>query len=265
MARFERYAAGQFSWVDLMTPNLDDSLRFYGSLFGWMHLTGHDDQGSAYSMQRLGDLDVAGMGEMPAEMKQSGMPPVWNSYVTVEDADATAARAQELGAKLQMPVLDIRAGGDLIGRTTVVIDPEGAYFSIWQPGRHAGSAVANEPGSFCWNELCTHDPQAAAKFYGSLFGWEVLPGDADNGYRLIKMGERMNGGMLPWQPQMGDYPPSWAVYFAVADCDATVRRVQELGGKLMVGPVDIEPGRFALVADPLGAVFYVMYLRNPDD
>jgi predicted enzyme related to lactoylglutathione lyase len=43
-----------------MTPNLDDSLRFYGSLFGWMHLTGHDDQGSAYSMQRLGDLDVAG-------------------------------------------------------------------------------------------------------------------------------------------------------------------------------------------------------------
>ena len=64
---------------------------------------------------------------------------------------------------------------------------------------------------------------------------------------------------------MGEVPPSWAVYLAVSDCDETVKRVQELGGRLLMGPTDVPPGRFALVADPQGAVFNVMFLHAPDD
>ncbi len=64
---------------------------------------------------------------------------------------------------------------------------------------------------------------------------------------------------------MGDLPPSWSTYFAVEDCDGAVAKVEELGGRLLMGPVDIEPGRFAVVADPQGAVFNVAYLENPDD
>ena len=79
-----------------------------------------------------------------------------------------------------------------------------------------------------------------------------------------KVGERLNGGILPWQPAMGDAPPHWGVYFSVRDCDETVKRLQELGGRLLSGPVDIEPGRFAVVADPLGAVFQVMTLHEPE-
>ena len=264
MARFERYSPGQFSWIDLLTPSVPDSLRFYESLFGWTHDAARADEGGEYSMLRLANLDVAGMGAMPDEMKQAGVPPFWSSYVTVQDADATASRAQELGATLQMPVVEIRTDGDLVGRMTALVDPEGARVSVWQPGRHHGSAVANEPGSFCWNELCTRNIDSAADFYQALFGWNVLPGDAENGYRAIQVGERLNGGMLPWQPQMGDMPPNWSVYFTVSDCDETAGRVQELGGQLLHGPVDIEPGRFAVVADPLGAVFNVMYVKNPD-
>ena len=74
----------------------------------------------------------------------------------------------------------------------------------------------------------------------------------------------MNGGMLPWSSEMGDVPPSWGVYFSVEDCDASVERVQELGGRLIVPPMDIPPGRFAVVADPAGAVFTVMFVNAPD-
>ena len=265
MARFDRYAPGQFSWVDLMTPDLEPAAAFYGGLFGWTAEATQDDEGGSYTMCRLGDAEVAGMAAMPDEMRGAGAPPFWSSYVTVEDADATAARAQQLGARLQMPVLDLHAGGELVGRMTVLCDPSGAALSIWQPGRHVGSALANVPGSLCWNELCARDVEGSVKFYQELFGWTVGPGDAENGYREIRVGERLNGGILPWRPEMGDIPPSWTPYFAVDDCDAAVAKLRGLGGTLHMGPVDIETGRFAVVADPQGAVFNVMFLRNPDD
>jgi predicted enzyme related to lactoylglutathione lyase len=74
----------------------------------------------------------------------------------------------------------------------------------------------------------------------------------------------MNGGIIPWSSQMGDAPPNWGVYFSVPDCDASVARVEALGGRLIVPAQDIHPGRFAVVTDPAGAVFSVMYLHAPD-
>ncbi len=265
MARFDRYAPGQFSWVDLMSKDPAASKAFYGALFGWTGADDRDDQGGAYTMFQLAGQDVAGMGVMSDEMKATGMPAVWSSYVTVEDCDATAAYARDLGGELQMPVIDIEVGGNLVGRMTVVIDPEGARISLWQPGSHAGSAIANEPGSFAWNELITRDVEAAKRFYEPLFGWKIAPAEgAEGGYQEIQVGGRINGGILPWQPEMGDMPPAWAVYFAVRDCDETVKQAQELGGQLLVPPVDIAPGRFAVVADPQFAVFNVMAIHEPD-
>ena len=55
----------------------------------------------------------------------------------------------------------------------------------------------------------------------------------------------------------------WAVYFAMSDCDAAVAKVTELGGSVMVPPMDIEPGRLAVVSDPAGAVFNIMKMNDP--
>jgi predicted enzyme related to lactoylglutathione lyase len=63
--------------------------------------------------------------------------------------------------------------------------------------------------------------------------------------------------MLP-----AEVPPHWAVYFSVADTDVSVARILELGGSVLMAPIDIEPGRFAAVADPTGAAFNVIAL-NP--
>lgn len=261
MAKLKQYQHGQFSWVDLMTPDAGAAKAFYGALFEWSHVDMPTDQGGAYTQFESQGLPVAGLGEMSDEMKAGGGPAFWNSYVTVDDADAVAATAEELGGGITMPVMQVMNAG----RMAFVSDAEGARFAIWQPGEHAGAGLVNEPVSFCWNELLTKDVDKAKAFYTALFGWEISAiEDAPVEYYVITNAGRINGGIIPWSPQLGDVPPNWGVYFAVADCDAGVKRVQELGGRLIVAPKDIEPGRFAVVADPAGAVFSVMHMHDPD-
>ena len=60
-----------------------------------------------------------------------------------------------------------------------------------------------------------------------------------------------------------EVPNSWGVYFSVTDTDQAVARVGELGGSTVVPAMDIEPGRFAVVSDPAGAVFNVITLKEP--
>ena len=201
------------------------------------------------------------MGEMDAAMKQSGMPPVWASYVTVADLSASVARAVELGAQAVMPEHRIEMNGNHVGTMAILSDPEGAFFSLWQAGAHHGAELVNEPGSFAWNELMTRDLAGAKRFYGELFGWSFRE---DENYCEILNGERSNGGILTIRPEMGEVPPNWGVYFSVADCDAAVEQVKKLGGQALMAPVDIEPGRFCPVLDAQGASFTVMQLNEPE-
>jgi predicted enzyme related to lactoylglutathione lyase len=275
MATLEKYNHGQFSWVDLMAPDASAAKEFYGALFGWTHVDVPTDQGGVYTQFKSRDLLVAGLGEMSEEMKAGGMPAFWSSYITVEDADTIVATAEQLGGRVTMPVMQVMTAG----RMAFLNDTEGAHFAIWEPGDHAGAGLVNEPVSFAWNELVTRDVEEAIAFYSALFGWEIKASeDAPVEYYGIMNGDRINGGMLPWMPQMGDIPPNWGVYFSVPDCDASVERVEALGGRLLVppqdihpgrfavvaDPADIHPGRFAVVADPADAVFSVMYLNAPD-
>jgi predicted enzyme related to lactoylglutathione lyase len=136
----------------------------------------------------------------------------------------------------------------------VLADPQGAFFLVWEPGRHIGAEIVNRPGALSWNELQTTDLDAASAFYGGLFGWTATPMEGSpEPYLVIKNGERSNGGIRPAsQPGV---PPNWLVYFGVADIEAAVALVQERGGAKYMGPMDIGPAKIAVVADPQGAVF----------
>jgi hypothetical protein len=125
--------------------------------------------------------------------------------------------------------------------------------------------VANEPGSYCWSELITTDLDASKAFYGAVFGWGAEDQGPPGGpsYTEWKLTGKSIGGMMAKTPDMpAEMPPAWGVYFAVADTDATVARAQELGASLFMGPTDIEPGRFAVLADNVGAVFSVLQLKG---
>ena len=96
-----------------------------------------------------------------------------------------------------------------------------------------------------------------------MFGWgaETHGAGPTGAYTEWQVHGRTVAGMMQKPPMLpAEVPPFWAVYFAVADTDAAVARVADLGGSVVMAPTDIEPGRFATVTDPFGAVFSVIAL-----
>ena len=169
MSERTSYAPGTPCWVDLATPDLEAAVEFYGPLFGWeMPELPKLEQMGGYRRAKKGGKDVAGM--MP--LMQEGQPPAWSTYVSVADADATAAAVKENGGSVISEPMDVME----LGRMAIFADPTGAVFGIWQPGTFAGAELVNEPGALAWNELNTRDPSAAKAFYGAVFGW----GSRDN-------------------------------------------------------------------------------------
>ena len=115
-------------------------------------------------------------------------------------------------------------------------------------------------GAFSWSELMTGDPQAAAAFYGPLFGWQVQAMDMGGGpYHLVKVGETAVAGIMKTPAEAGPTPPAWGCYVTVNDVDATLAQAAALGGKVLVPAMDVPGvGRMAVIADPQGAALSVM-------
>ena len=262
MGKRERYEPGTFCWVDLATTDPAGAKAFYGELFGWEAEDMPAGEAGIYTMLRLGGDDVAALYELDPERRAQGIPPHWFHYVSVEDADATAARARELGGTVFGEAFDVLDSG----RMAVIQDPTGAVFGAWQPRAHIGARRVNDPGCLTWNELHTRDVEAAIPFYAGLFGWELERAEEDGKlvYVSIKNAGSINGGMMPMTEQHGDVPPHWLAYFTVPAADAAVARVRELGGEVLAGPMNIGNGRIAVVRDPQGAVFAVFEGETDD-
>jgi predicted enzyme related to lactoylglutathione lyase len=242
------YTPGTFCWADLVSGDQDASKAFYSALFGWTYEDSPMGDGAIYSVAQLEGKAVAAVVPLP----DPAMPPHWNTYVSVDDADAAAARAQELGATVVLPAGDVGASG----RLAVIQDPQGAVISVWQPGEHVGAALVNGPGLLSWNDLLTPDVEASAAFYRELFAWtiEAIEG-AEGQYYSIANGGTTNGGMMPLPP--GGHP-AWNLYFGVDDAAAAIARAGELGAQVMIGPMDVPGGRFAVLRDPQNAVFSIV-------
>ena len=262
MGKRQRYEPGTFCWIDLATTDPAGAKVFYGELFGWEAEDMPAGEAGTYTMLRLDGDDIGGLYEMDAGQRERGVPPYWFSYVSVDDADAIASRARELGGTVYGEAFDVLDSG----RMAVVQDPTGAVLGAWQPRSHIGAGRVNDPGCFTWNELQTRDPETAADFYAALFGWETEPVEqnGDLVYVTIENAGTKNGGIMPMTEQHGDAPPFWLTYFTVPSCDDAVGKVRELGGELLAGPLDLGAGRIAVVSDPQGAAF-ALFEGETDD
>ncbi len=121
-------------------------------------------------------------------------------------------------------------------------------------------------GRFVWHELMTNNPDAAAAFYGKVIGWKTQSWDQDPTYRMWTVGGAPVGGLLPLpdQAKLAGSPPNWMTYIGAPDVDATVRQATGLGAQAHVAPRDIPgAGRFAVLADPQGAMFAVYRAFDP--
>jgi predicted enzyme related to lactoylglutathione lyase len=256
MSERTSYEPGTPCWVDLGTPDVDAAASFYADLFGWETPERENSaEMGGYRRAEKDGADVAGV--MP--LMQEGQPPAWSTYVSVEDADATAAKVKEAGGSVIAEPMDVMD----LGRMAVFADSTGAVFGIWQPGTFAGAALVNQPGALAWNELATRDLEASKTFYGAVFGWGSE--DHDMGemgtYTEWKRGEDSLGGMMDVTGRLPDEVPAhWLTYFAVENTDAVVETAKDSGGGVAFGPIDIPAGRFAIVTDPFGAAFAVIQM-----
>ena len=250
MAEFTEYKPGTPAWVDLGTSDLPAAVGFYSGLFGWEPQDMGPDAGH-YTMMSLRGKFVTAVGPLMNPQQ----PVAWSTYLCTHDADATAAKVKDAGGTVLSEPFDVFTSG----RMGVFLDPTGAAVLAWQPRDHIGAQLANEPGTLVWNELHTRDTERAKAFYAAAFGLGSQRME-EMDYTIFTVEDRGVAGMM----RMGDdmpkeTPPHWLAYFGVDDCDATVRRVGELGGKTIVPPMDIpNVGRFSVVADGQGATFAVM-------
>jgi predicted enzyme related to lactoylglutathione lyase len=243
--------------VELGSPDLDASIEFYGGLFGWdVPVAENAEQTGGYRLAMQRGKPVAGM----APLMQEGQPPAWTTYVSVADAGVVAGKVRDAGGAViaePMEVLDL-------GTMAIFADPTGAVFGVWQPGSFIGAEIVNEPGSLSWNELNTRDVSAAEEFYGAIFGWTFETQDMGpaGSYTTISLGGSPVGGILNMTERgvPAEVPAHWQLYFAVEDTDATVDQAKQAGGSVMVEPVDIPVGRFAILTDPRGVSFAVVAL-----
>ena len=274
MADIDTLPPGSFCWPELATSDQKAGTAFYVKLFDWKQ--NDQDMGPAgvYSMFQLRGRDVAAGASLRPEEKQHGVPPHWNTYISVANADAAVKRAQELGAKILAPAFDVMDAG----RMAVLADPEGAVFCVWQPKQHKGARIVNEHGSLNFNGLATRDPEQAKAFYGAVFGWTTLALPAGLMWTLPGYGDHLEEatpGLREQMAQMGGpegfidvvaalnpiaaddstTSPHWSVTFGVDNADAIAAKAQELRGEVVAGPVDAPWTRMAVIKDPQGATF----------
>jgi hypothetical protein len=122
--------------------------------------------------------------------------------------------------------------------------------------------MSDDHGRFIWYELMTPDVAGAKDYYRRVVGWQAqdmpMPGGA---YTVLDVGGAGVGGMMPLgeEHKAAGVPPNWTGYVFVDDCDASAEKARALGGSVMRPPQDIPGiGRFAIIADPAGAVLAIM-------
>jgi len=259
MPTMTTHAPGTFNWPELMTTDQDAAKKFYTALFGWQFQDSDIGEQGVYTIFTRDGVDVAALSTLQPEQLKQGVPPNWGTYVTVESADAAAAKAKALGGTVLMEPFDVMEHG----RMAVIQDPQGAVFCVWQAKKHIGVGVLGEPNSLGWTQLNAKDTGVAKKFYTALIGWKAQddpmgPEFGGGHYTTWLKADGPAGGMMAMPPMPGSEPmPShWLPYFAVTDVDASTAKAVSLGGKTHMPPTDIpDTGRFSVVADPQGAAF----------
>jgi len=249
-----KYPHGTFSWADNSSSEPDAAKAFYMALFGWGVTEFPLGGGMTYTIFNLAGHDCAALSGMAPDQLGAGVPSQWNNFVTVDDVDALVDVLRANGGEVIYGPEDVFDSGRMLH----IQDPTGARLNLWQPYDTIGAEIVNTVGAMSLNELWTPDVARAKVFYHALFGWEY---ELDGVFTRIFNRGRFNGGML----ELTDVEPIWLPHFHVADADAAINRVKALGGAIEIPlQVDLDGARWSVVADPAGALFYVMQLVKAD-
>jgi predicted enzyme related to lactoylglutathione lyase len=248
----QTHLVGRLVFAQLISPDIGAAGAFYSALFGWT-LQELRFGPTVYAIASLGGRPIAGMLQRPfppGEQRQ----PAWLSFLSVSDVDAAATVATQQGAKT---LFGPRTVPDL-GREAILADPQGAVFAMLSSSSGDPPDEVPPVGDWIWSSLITSDPDRAAAFYQTVFGYEVfdLPGRAEVQHFLLASGGAARVSINPLPVDRPDARPRWLGYVRVLDAAAVAEKVVSLGGRVLMPPtVDRHGGRVAVMADPQRALF----------
>jgi predicted enzyme related to lactoylglutathione lyase len=249
---------GRFVWFELMVDDPAAAKDFYGKVLGWSFEDAPmpGQAGESYILAKVADARVAGVMRLPQEAKAMGTPPCWSGYVAVDDVDAAARRAGELGGKALRAPMDIPG----IGRMAVIADPDGAVILIFKGSDGSmppPKAMSGEPGFVGWRELMAGDAPKVIGFYQDLFGWEKdEPFDMGpmGVYQLFSVKGERTGGMMTKPAEIP--APFWGYYFTVDGIEAAIERVKAAGGNIVMAPIQVPTGEWVATGMDNGHAYF---------
>lgn len=257
--RIDMHVESTFSYANLQTTDLDAARSFYTSLFGWSvdEVPMADDR--VFAIFKKSGRTTAAAIARPPERRDGGARAMWTPYFTVRHVDQLTEEARRTGATVRSEPFDLGSAA----RTSVIEDPGGALFGLWEPRDGIGAEVMFEPNTLTWTACASKDVEAARSFYCGLFGWSFreMPMEGGGTYSVFEREglDRLVAGLGPLP--VDGMPPSWLDYFRVASCDDAAAAAHSLGGEVRNGPIDRpQVGRIAIVADPQGATFGIAEL-----
>jgi predicted enzyme related to lactoylglutathione lyase len=248
---------GQFVWYDVMTSDSKAAESFYRSVIGW-HSKDSGMIDRSYILFSAGPMMVGGLMPIPEEARAMGARPTWNGYVLVDDVDIYTERVEAAGGAIHRAPEDIPG----IGRFSVAADPHGAVFILFEGAsdEERAPAAPGTPGHVGWHELHAGDLETAFGFYSGLFGWtkaEAIDMGQMGVYQTFATGGAPCGGMMTKTPETP--APFWLYYFNVNAVEAAMARVNDAGGQIIHGPMQVPGGTWiAHCLDPQGAIFAIV-------
>lgn len=243
------YHPGKFVWHDLVTRDPAASRRFYGALLDWK-FQDTTRNGKPYAVASAGGHPVAGIIASPEPTDE---PALWLSYLSVPNVDQAVEQVSAAGGTTLYEPRDL---GD-IARVAVVTDPQGAALGLVRlRDGDPDDGPSPQRGHIFWMEYMAADAAAALDFYSKLSGFEASLQESKGGieYHVFRRDGRTRAGLFQI-PKDADknVDPNWLPYVLVEDPGALAKRVESLGGTVILAPESgIRGGTLAIVADPTG-------------
>ncbi len=240
---------GKFVWFDLLTTDSPAVEKFYGALFGWS-FEAQKTRENPYKIARLGGSPIAGIVDVSA--RKSEVPAsTWLSYTSVPDVDKATAEIRNRKGKVVREPFDVGT----YARAAIVADPQGALLGLVKLAKGDPPDGGQVPeGTFLWLEYVADDAPGALAFYRDALGFEAsrIEGGAAVEYFALSSGGISRAGLYPspWK----EVKSNWLPYLRVADAAAAAKKVESLGGRVLLAPKpEIRNGTLVIVADPSGA------------
>ena len=250
------YKNGTFCYCELSTKKYEKSKEFYKNIFDWE--VKENKEILKYTLFYKGEHILLGMYDSEDEQLEIDFSNTWLPFISVSDIEKAIEKVIKHGGKCLQESFE----AENYGRASIIEDPTGALFSLWEPNSYKGSALQRELNTLSWCELHTTDIEVAAKFYEKVFSWKREVHETEVGtYINFKKGGDYVAGIR----ELGEYKsiekPIWMMYIEVGDCRKTYKKALKSGAEMIQAPKVYEDStgkvETAILKDISGAIFAI--------